>query len=126
MPAPPRKLTKLEMRIMETLWSQGPLPIRDIQEAFPSKGRPAYSTIQTMVYRLETKKAVRRTRKVGNAHIFEAVLSRDTARHKWIDDLLSLFGGRIAPVMAYLAQSGKLTLADIREAEALLEKERKP
>jgi predicted transcriptional regulator len=120
MPLP--KLTRLELQIMDALWSRGALSIREIQEAFPAKGRPAYSTVQTTVYRLEGKKALRRARKIGNAHIFEAIVSRDAARGKLIDDLLSLFGGRTQPVMAHLVESGKLTLNDVREAEALLRK----
>ena len=121
-----RKLTKLELQIMEVLWTQGHVSIREIQEAFPEKGRPAYTTIQTMVYRLEDKKAVRRVRKVGNFHIFEAAVSRDVAQRRLIDDLLTLFGGRTQPVMAHLIESGKLTLADVKEAEKTLrELERK-
>lgn len=116
------RLTKLELHIMEALWSQGSLAIREIQEAFPEKGRPAYSTVQTTVYRLEEKGAVRRVKKISNAHIFEAMVSRDAARGKLIDDLLSLFGGRTQPVMAHLVESGKLTLKDVRETEALLRK----
>jgi predicted transcriptional regulator len=108
------------MRIMEALWAQGPLSIREIQEAFPAKGRPAYTTVQTTVYRLEDKKALRRVRKIGNAHIFEAVTEREAARGRLIDDLLNLFGGRAQPVMAHLAESGKLTLEDVRETEELL------
>src|SRR5690348_4431355 len=120
MPGP--KLTKLEMRIMETLWSSGSASIREIQENFPQTDRPAYTTIQTTVYRLETKKAVRRVKKVGNFHIFEAAISRDTAQRKLIDELLALFGGRTQPVMAHLIETGKLTLADVREAEKTLRK----
>lgn len=116
------RLSKLEMRIMEILWNQGSLSIREVQEAFPAKGRPAYTTVQTTVYRLEEKKALRRTRKIGNAHIFEPVLSRDSARGRLIDELLSLFGGRPQPVMAHLVESGKLTLDDIRETEELIRK----
>jgi predicted transcriptional regulator len=116
------KLTKLEMKIMDALWSRGALCIRDILETFPARGRPIYSTIQTTVYRLEAKKAVRRTRKIGNAHIFEAAIARDAARGRLIDDLLALFGGRAQPVMAHLAESGKLTLEDVRQTEALLKK----
>src|SRR6516225_3933558 len=98
---PPPKLTKLELQIMEALWSRSGLSIREIQESFPAKGRPAYSTVQTTVYRLEGKKALRRVRKISNAHIFEAIVSRDAARGKLIDDLLGLFGGRTQPVMAH-------------------------
>lgn len=116
------KLTQLELRIMEALWAQGRVSIREIQETFPEKDRPAYTTIQTMVYRLETKKAVRRVKKVGNFHVFEAVVSRDAAQRKLIDDLLALFGGSTQPVMAHLIESGKLTLEDVKEAEKLVRK----
>jgi BlaI family penicillinase repressor len=116
------KLSKLEMRIMETLWNTGEASIREIQEAFPEDERPAYTTIQTMVYRLEAKKAVRRTKKVGNFHVFEAAVSRNAAQRRLIDDLLALFGGRSQPVMAHLIESGKLTLADVKEAEKMLRK----
>ena len=114
------RLTRLELQIMEALWTRGALSIREIQEAFPEKGRPAYSTVQTTVYRLEGKAALRRTKKIGNAHIFEAIVSRDAARGKLIDDLLSLFGGRLQPVMAHLVESGRLTLKDVQETEDLL------
>ncbi len=107
---------------MEALWSQGKASIREIQETFPEKGRPAYTTIQTTVYRLEAKKAVRRVRKVGNFHIFEAAVSRNAAQRKLIDDLLALFGGRTQPVMAHLIESGKLTLEDVKEAGKILRK----
>jgi BlaI family transcriptional regulator, penicillinase repressor len=123
------KLTRLEMKIMETLWTRGSASIREIQESFPEKGRPAYTTIQTTVYRMENKNTVRRVRKVGNFHIFEPVVSRDVAQRKLIDDLLALFGGRTQPVMAHLIESGKLTLADVKEAEKTLrrlQKEEKP
>ena len=116
------KLTKLELQIMDALWSQGKASIREIQETFPEKGRPAYTTIQTTVYRLEAKKAVRRVKKVGNFHIFEAAVSRNAAQRKLIDDLLALFGGCTQPVMAHLIESGKLTLADVKEAEKILRK----
>jgi predicted transcriptional regulator len=114
------KLSKLELRIMEALWTRGALSIREIQEAFPETGRPAYTTVQTTVYRLEDKRAVRRVKKISNAHIFEAVVSRSAVRGRLIDDLLSLFGGRTQPVMAHLIESGKLTLDDVREAEKLI------
>lgn len=114
------KLTALELRIMESLWNQGRLSIREVQEAFPESERPAYTTIQSSVYRLEEKGALRRVRKIGNAHIFEPVVSRRDASGRLIDDLLGLFGGRTQPVMAHLAESGKLTLDDIREAEELI------
>src|SRR5258708_29509540 len=114
------KLTKLELQVMEALWNGGAQCIRDILETFPEKRRPIYSTVQTIVYRLETKKAVRRVRKIGNAHIFEAVIARDAARGRLIDDLLALFGGRALPVMTHLAESGKLSLNDVQETEELL------
>ena len=114
------KLTKLELQIMETLWTRPSASIREIQENFPQHNRPAYTTIQTTVYRLESKKAVRRVKKVGNFHIFEAAISRDVAQRKLIDELLALFGGRTQPVMAHLIESGKLTLADVKDAENLL------
>jgi predicted transcriptional regulator len=117
------KLTKLELQIMDVLWTRGKASIREIQETFPEKDRPAYTTIQTTVYRLEGKKAVvRRVKKVGNFHIFEASVSRDIAQRKLIDDLLALFGGRTQPVMAHLIESGRLTLADVKEAEKTLRK----
>jgi BlaI family transcriptional regulator, penicillinase repressor len=114
------KLAKLELKIMETLWARGQASIREIQEAFPENDRPAYTTVQTTVYRLEAKKALRRVKKVGNFHIFEAAVSRNAAQRRLIDDLLGLFGGRTQPVMAHLIESGKLTLADVKEAEKML------
>ena len=119
MPLP--KLTATELQIMESLWNQGRLSIREVQEMFPESYRPPYTTIQTTVYRLEEKGAVRRVRKIGNAHIFEAVISRRDTRGGLIDDLLRLFGGRTQPVMAHLAESGKLTIDDIRETEKLIQ-----
>lgn len=116
------KLTKLELQIMEALWTRGNASIREIQETFPERDRPAYTTIQTTVYRLEGKKAVHRVRKVGNFHVFEAAVSRDAAQRKLIDDLLALFGGSTQPVMAHLIESGKLTLEDVKEAEKSLRK----
>jgi BlaI family transcriptional regulator, penicillinase repressor len=116
------KLTKLELQIMEALWTQGQASIRDIQEAFPEKLRPAYTTVQTTVYRLEGKKALRRVKKVGNFHIFEAVVSRNAAQRRLINDLLALFGGSTQPVMAHLIESGKLTLEDVQEAAKTLHK----
>ena len=114
------KLTKLEHQIMEALWSRGASSVREILEAFPEKGRPAYTTVQTMVYRLEEKGAIRRTRKIGNAHIFEAVLSRASAQRRLIDELLAFFGGSSQPVVAHLIESGNMTLDDVKEAEQLL------
>ena len=116
------KLTRLELQIMEALWTQGQASIRDVQESFPEKRRPAYTTVQTTVYRLEAKKAVRRVKKVGNFHIFEAAVSRTAAQRRLVDDLLALFGGSTQPVMAHLIESGKLTLQDVKEAEKLLRK----
>jgi predicted transcriptional regulator len=121
-----RKLTALELRIMEAFWTQGRLSIREIQESFPEPDRPAYSTVQTTVYRLEGKGAVRRLRKIGNAHIFDAAISRDQAGSRLVDDLLDLFGGNPQLVMAQMVESGKLTLQDIREAEKLIEELSKP
>lgn len=115
------RLTRLELQIMEALWSCGPSAVREVQEQFPEAGRPAYTTIQTVMYRLEAKKAVRRTKKIGNAHIFEAVVSRASAQRGLIDELLGLFGGRAQPVMAYFVESGQLTLDNVREAERRLE-----
>ena len=114
------KLSKLEHQIMDALWSRGAASVREILEAFPEKGRPAYTTVQTMVYRLEEKGAIRRTRKIGNAHIFEAVLSRASAQRRLIDELLAFFGGSSQPVVAHLIESGNLTLDDVKEAEQLL------
>jgi BlaI family transcriptional regulator, penicillinase repressor len=114
------KLTKLELQIMDALWTAGPSSVREIQERFAEKNRPAYTTVQTMVYRLEAKRAVKRVKKIGNAHIFEAAISRRAAQRRLIDDLLSLFGGRTQPVMAHLIESGRLTLEDVQEAEKTL------
>jgi BlaI family penicillinase repressor len=105
---------------MEALWARGASSVREIQETFPEKGRPAYSTVQTMVYRLEAKKAVRRVKKIGNAHIFEALISRKAAHRRLIDELLNFFGGRSQPIIAHLIESGSLTLDDVREAQQTL------
>src|SRR6185436_2385314 len=110
------KLSKLELQILEALWAEGKASIREIQEAFPAP-RPAYTTIQTTVYRLEGKGAVKRLRKIGNAHIFEPLVARELTRHRLLDEFLSFFGGRAQPMMAQLAEAGKLTLDDIRELE---------
>jgi predicted transcriptional regulator len=117
--APP-KLSKLELKIMEALWTKGPSSVREIQETFPAKRRPAYTTVQTIVYRLEAKNALRRARKIGNAHIFEAVISQTAAQRNLIDELLGLFGGRVQPLMSHLIESGQLTLDDIEKARAAL------
>ena len=114
------KLSRLELQIMDALWTHGVSSVREIQERFPEKNRPAYTTVQTMVYRLEGKKAIRRVKKIGNVHIFEAAISRNAAQRRLIDDLLSFFGGRSQPVMAHLIESGNLTLEDVKEAELTL------
>lgn len=116
------KFTKLELQIMQALWDRGTASIREVQEAFPEQNRPSYTTVQTTVYRLEGKSAVRRVKKISNAHIFEAVVSRNAAQRRLIDDLLSFFGGRMQPVMSHLVESGKLTLGDVKEAEKALRK----
>jgi predicted transcriptional regulator len=121
------KFSKLELQVLEALWANGKASIRELQEAFPEP-RPAYTTIQTTVYRMEAKRAVRRVRKISNAHIFEPVVARDVARHRLLDEILSFFGGRAQPMMAQLAEAGKLTLDDVRELEKTikqLERERK-
>ena len=116
------KLTRLELKTMETLWSNGPSSIRELLEAFPKNERLAYTTVQTVVYRLEAKKAIRRTSKFGNADVFDAVISRDSAQHRMIDDLVALFGGRRLPIVTHLIESGKLTPEELREARAALRK----
>jgi predicted transcriptional regulator len=118
----PPPLTRLELRIMEVLWTDGASSVREIQEALPEDGRPAYTTVQTMVYRLEAKKAVRRVKKIGNALIFEAQISRSAAQRRLIDDLLAFFGGRTQPVVAHLIDTGRLTLKDIQDAERAIRK----
>jgi BlaI family penicillinase repressor len=114
------KLSKLELQILEALWANGKASIREIQEAFPEP-RPAYTTIQTTVYRLEGKKAVRRVRKISNAHIFEPTVARDVTRHRLLDEILSFFGGRPQPMMAQLAEAGKLTRDDVRDLEKMID-----
>ncbi len=114
------RLTRPELRIMEVLWTRGACAIREIQEALPGRSRPAYTTVQTMVYRLEAKGVVKRTKKISNAHIFEAAVERGAVERRVIDDLLSLFGGRSQPLMAHLIASGRLSLDDLREAEKTL------
>src|SRR5262249_30816384 len=118
MPLP--KLTRMELRIMETLWTKGPSSIRELLEAFPESERLAYTTVQTVVYRLEAKKAIRRTSKVSNAHVFEAVVSRSSAQHRLIDDLVALFGGKSLPTVTHWLESGKLTPEEVREARKAL------
>jgi BlaI family penicillinase repressor len=114
------RLSKLEMRIMETLWEQGEASIRAMQESFPAKKRPGYTTIQKTVYRLEEKKVLRRVKKVGNFHIFAPLITRESAQRRLIDDLLALLGGNSRPVMAHLIDAGKLTLEDVAYAEETL------
>ena len=118
MPLP--KLTKLELRIMETLWTQGPCSIRELLEAFPKDQRLAYTTVQTVVNRLEAKKAIKRIDRIGNAHIFEPMISRSSAQHRMIDELVSWFGGRPLPIMTHLIESGRLTPEEIRAARKAL------
>ena len=125
MPHP--KLSKLKLQIMETLWNRGACSIREIQEAFPESKRPAYTTVQTTVYRLlEGKRAVKIVRRISNANIFDAAISRDDAGRRLMDDVLALFGGRTKPVMAHLVESGRLTLEDVKEAEEAIRKLAKP
>jgi len=116
------KLTRLELQIMEALWSHGASSVREVLESFPEQDRPAFTTVQTMIYRLESKKAVRRAKKIGNALIFEAVISREAAHRRLVDDLLGLFGGRIRPLMSHLIEAGQLTLEDVEEARKMLRK----
>jgi predicted transcriptional regulator len=116
------KLSRLEIRIMEALWDLGPCSVREIQDTFPEKSRPAFTTIQTTVYRLEKKNALRRTKKIGNANIFEASISRSKAHRRIVDELLGLFGGRMQPLMSHLIESGQLTLEDVEEAKKALRK----
>jgi|SRR5580693_9240869 BlaI family penicillinase repressor len=116
------KLSKLELRIMEALWTRGTLSIREIQQSLPDKHRPAYTTVQTMVNRLEVKGVLRRAKKISNAHIYEATISRNLAQRRLIDEFLGLFGGRAQTVMTHLVETGKLTLDDIQEAEKILRK----
>jgi predicted transcriptional regulator len=115
------KLSKLELQILEALWGQGKASIREVQEAFPEP-RPAYTTIQTTVYRLEGKKALRRVRKIGNADIFEPIVARDVTRNRLLDEILSFFGGQAQPMMAQLAEAGKLTLDDVHELEKTIQR----
>lgn len=116
------KLSQLEFRIMEVLWAKGEFSIREILDALPGKRRPAYTTIQTTVYRMETKGVIRRLKKVGNFHIFAAAITRDAAQRRLIDELLAVFGGRSQPVMAHLIEAGKLSLEDVKDAERTLRK----
>jgi BlaI family transcriptional regulator, penicillinase repressor len=118
------RLSKLELQVMDALWTLGPASVREVQETFAERIRPAYTTVQTMVYRLEGKKAVRRVKKIGNAHVFEAVITRASAQRRLVDDLLSFFGGSSQPLMAQLVESGHLTLDDVKEAERLIKRQK--
>ena len=119
------RITRFELELMEQLWKLGTASVREIQEALPEKNRPAYTTVQTMIYRLEEKKALRRIKKIGNAHVFEPLVTRKAVYRRLIDDLLEVFGGSAAPVMAHLVESGKLTLAEVRAAEEALARREK-
>jgi BlaI family transcriptional regulator, penicillinase repressor len=118
MPKP--KLTKLELQVLEAFWQHGACSVREVQETFPEPGRPAYTTVQTVVYRLERKKALHCVKRISNANIFEAVISRNDAQRRFVDELLAVFGGRARLVMAHLVESGELTLDDVKEAENAL------
>lgn len=120
MPQP--RLSRLELQVMDALWAHGPSSIRELQERFEERDRPAYTTVQTVVFRLEAKKAVRRIKKIGNAHIFEAAVSKRAAQGRLIDELLAFFGGKSQPVMSHLIDAGKLTLDDVKEAEKALKR----
>ncbi|HQR37089.1 MAG TPA: BlaI/MecI/CopY family transcriptional regulator [Blastocatellia bacterium] len=115
------KMTRFELELMEALWTLGPASVREIQEYLPEEDRPAYTTVQTMVYRLEEKGALRRVKKIGNAHVFEPAITRAAAQRRVLDEVLDVFGGSARPLMAHLVESGRLTLADIRELERTLE-----
>lgn len=119
------RITRFELELMEQLWKLGTASVREIQESLPEKNRPAYTTVQTMIYRLEEKKALRRIKKIGNAHVFEPLITRKAVYRRLIDDLLELFGGSAAPVMAHLVESGKLSLAEVRAAEEALARKEK-
>ncbi len=116
------KLSRLELRIMEAMWRQGAASVREIQESLPAKGRPAYTTVQTVLTRLEAKQAVRRAKKISNAHIYEAVVTRETTQRRLVDELLAFFGGHAAPLVSHLIESGQLTLKDVEEARKALKK----
>ena|ERR1700761_5793972 len=116
------KLSKFELQIMDALWTRGPSSVREVHETFPEKNRPAYTTVQTMIYRLEIKKAVRRAKKIGNALIFEPIVSRHAAQSRLIDELVDLFGGRVQPLISHLIKGGQLTLDDVEEARKTLRK----
>jgi predicted transcriptional regulator len=117
------RLTKLELQVLEALWQKGASSVREVQETFPEPGRPAYTTVQTVVYRLERKKVVRCVKRISNANIFEAIISRKDAQGRLINELLAMLGGRAKLVMAHLVESGELTHQDIKEAEKILRKQ---
>lgn len=119
------KLSRGELEIMQALWERGASSVREIQEALPEERARAYTTVQTMLYRLEAKSAVRRTKKIGGAHIFEAAVSRSAAQRRLIDELLDVFGGRAQPLMSHLIEAGKLTLEDVEEARKVLKRSTK-
>lgn len=114
------RVSRFELQLLEKLWEMGPSAVREIQESLPEKDRPAYTTVQTMIYRLEEKGAVRRVKKIGNAHIFEATVSRKAVHRRLIGDLLNVFGGSATPVVSHLIETGKLTLADVKDLEKRL------
>jgi BlaI family penicillinase repressor len=118
-----KRLSRLELRIMEALWKHGTASVREIQESLPEKARPAYNTVQTILTRLEAKQAVRRAKKISNAHIYEPLFTRNATQRQLVDELLGFFGGRAAPLMSHLIESGQLTLQDVEEARKLLKKE---
>jgi len=119
---PQARVSRAELKVIQALWDHGPSSVREVQETFPEKHRPAYTTVQTLMYRLEAKNAVKRAKKIGGAHVFEAVVSRNATGRKLVAELLELFGGSAQPVMSQLIESGKLTLEDIEEAQAILRK----
>jgi BlaI family penicillinase repressor len=124
---PKSKVTRFELELLEQLWKLGSASVREVQESLPEKDRPAYTTVQTIIYRMEEKRAVRRVKKIGNAHIFEPIVTRKAVYRRLIDDLLDLFGGSPTPVMSHLVESGKLSLEDIRAVEKTLARmEKKP
>ena len=120
-----KRLSRLELRIMEVLWRRGASSVREIQESLPEKGRPAHTTVQTILTRLEAKAAVRRAKKIGNAHIYEPVITRGATQRLLVDELLAFFGGRAAPLVSHLIECGQLTLQDVEEARKALKKEGK-
>ncbi len=114
------RISRFELQLLEQFWILGPCSVREILENLPDQDKPAYTTVQTMIYRLEEKGAVKRVRKVGNAHMFEATITRKAVHLRLISDLLNVFGGSATPVVSHLVDAGKLTLADIKEVEKRL------